>query len=510
MTTISRRAFVQAGGAGALAAGAPGDRPNVLFIMSDQLRYGCVGANGNRIVKTPAMDRLARESANFSQAFVQAPVCVPSRISYFTGRYPHCHRNRVNYTPCDPREVFFYRLLREAGYRTGSVGKLHFHPPTAEHARSTGLDVVWIDDGVSMTDPYSDYVKWRKENDPKANIPYHATVKKGVAGRNPFRAQIDYRYTPTAWTGAQGREVLRDFTGRAEPFFLFVSFFKPHAAHTVPEPYDSMYSGVEIPMARPVTLEEIRRLPAPVQKQILRGKPEYNTDRRLLQWIYRSYYGGISMVDREIGLLLDELERSGKARNTVVILASDHGDQLLEHGLQGKNVFFEASVHIPLMVKWPGRVRPGRYSEPIETVDVAPSVLALCGVPSPENCQGRSFAPLVCSGQGSYAPRETVFAENIIPEVITNRALDMAFVPGSGVGGIRHPDAKMLRTRRWKFNYYSGNGGELYDLENDPEELHNLYSDAGHQATVREMKGRLLDWLITTDENEQIARRWLL
>ena len=88
--------------------------------------------------------------------------------------------------------------------------------------------------------------------------------------------------------------------------------------------------------------------------------------------------------------------------------------------------------------------------------------------------------------------------------------MDMAFVPGEGVGGIRHPDAKMLRTRRWKFNYYPGNAGELYDLENDPGELHNLYAGAAHQATVREMKGRLLDWLITTDENDQVARRWLV
>ncbi len=506
MPSVTRRGFFQASAAGAIAA-APAPRPNVLFIMSDQLRYDCLGANGNRIVKTPNMDRLASESANFTHAFVQAPVCVPSRISYFTGRYPHSHRNRVNYTPCDPREVFFYRLLQQAGYRTGSVGKLHFHPPTAEHARATGFDVVHLDDGVAMTDSYSDYVRWRKANDPQAGVPYNATVKNA---RNPFRARIEYRYTPTAWVGAQGRQALHGFAASPEPFFLFVSFFKPHGPHTVPEPYDAMYDGVEIPMARPVTLEDIRRLPAPVQKQILRGKPEYATDRTQLQWIYRSYYGGVSMVDHEVGLLLEELERSGKAQNTIVILASDHGDQLLEHGLQGKNVFFEASVRVPLMVRWPGQVRAGKYSELMETVDVAPGVLECCGVPAPASCQGRSFAPLICGGRRGYAPRETVFAENIIPEVITNRALDMPFTPGEGVGGIRHPDAKMLRTRRWKFNYYPGNGGELYDLENDPEELRNLYSDPSHQETVREMKGRLLDWLITTDENDQIARRWLV
>ena len=507
MSELSRRSFLEMSGAAAAGAAAP-ERPNILFLMADQFRYDCLGASGNRIVRTPNLDRLAAQSANFANAFVQAPVCVPSRISFFTGRYPHCHRNRVNYTPCDPRETLLQKRLQGAGYRTGSVGKLHLSPPTAEHARSTGFDVVQLDDGISRTDPHSDYVKWRNEKDPKAGVSYNATVKNPAAGVNPFRGEIEYRYTPTAWVGEKTREILRDFSASGKPFFLYSSFFKPHSPHTVAAPYDSMYSGVDIPLPPPVDLAHIQTLPKPVRAQILRGRPEYAIDRKRLEWIYRSYYGGVSMVDHEVGLILDELERSGAARNTIVIFSTDHGDQLLEHGLEGKNLFFEASVHIPLLMKFPNRVRPAGYKDLVETVDVLPTLLDFAGIPIPGNCQGRSLALL--TGGGTYEAREAVFAENIIPEVITGGGLEMPYVPGQGVGGIRHPDSKMVRTGRWKLNYYPGNGGELYDLSNDPGETRNLYAEAAHARVVVELRQRILDWMITADETEQIAPRWLI
>jgi arylsulfatase A-like enzyme len=222
-------------------------------------------------------------------------------------------------------------------------------------------------------------------------------------------------------------------------------------------------------------------------------------DRTRLQWIYRSYYASISMVDYEIGRILDELERSARARDTIVIFTTDHGDQLLEHGLVDKNVFFESSVHVPLLVRFPGRLEPAKRRELTQTIDIVPSVLKFCGLPVPSAVEGQSFGP-----------REMVFSENIIPEVITGGKLDYNFVPGEGIKGIRHPDAKMLRTGRWKLTHYPGHGGELYDLANDPGEETNLYADAGHQATVRDLKGALLDWMITADENDQIAPRWLL
>jgi choline-sulfatase len=500
----TRRAFLQSAAASAAQAPSTSSRPNILFLMADQFRYDCLGANGNKIIRTPNLDRLAAQSANFSNAFVQSPVCVPSRVCYFTGRYAHSHKNRVNYTPCDSSEVFLQRTLKDAGYQTGCVGKLHFYPPTAEHARATGYDRVLLHDGVGSTDPYSDYIKWRKEHDPQASVPYSALAKGVEPGKNPFRGAIDYQHTATHWTGEETCRMLRDFSASPKPFFLHASFFKPHSPFDTQAPYDSMYDGIEIPLPHRTTLEEIQKLPEPLQKLILRGAGrEYLTDPKRLEWIYRSYYAACSMVDYEMGRILDELERSGRAQDTIVLFGTDHGAQLLEHGLMDKNVFFESSVHVPFLVRYPVRVQASRRDEFVEMVDVLPSLLDFCGIPIPKRVQGRSFA------RGS-AGREMAFSENIIPEIITGGNLEMAFVPGQGVAGIRHPDAKMVRTRRWKLNYYQGHGEELYDLENDPHEERNLARDPARRETVSELRQAILNWMITADENDQIAERWLL
>jgi arylsulfatase A-like enzyme len=504
----------------AAAAGGP-HRPNIVWIMADQLRADCLGANGNSIIKTPHLDRLAQQSANFAQAFVQAPVCVPSRASFFTGRYPHSHRNRVNYTPLQAGEVLLPARLQAAGYRTALVGKTHLYyryPPTADEARRTGFELVDLHDGVPFTDEWSEYAQWRQAHDPLRDIPYRRLARQvpGLraslrADGNPNRAAIDQQYTDTTWTGMRARERLKELAAGDRPFFLFCSFWKPHSPYEVPAPFDSMYNQVEIPLPPAETLESIGRLPPPVQKLILRGKkPEYAMDRRQLEWLYRSYYGTVSHLDREVGLILDALKDLGALENTIVVFTSDHGDQLLEHGLLGKNVFFEASIHVPLVIGFPGRVRPGRCDALVESIDVLPTLLALAGLAEPENCQGRSLTAL-CDGSGRPAPpRDAVFSENVIPEVITDGGLDFAFAKGKGVKGVRHPDAKMVRTRRWKYNYYPDGYAELYDLEHDPHEQHNLAADPAQKPVVDEMQRRLLNWLITADEVDQIAPRWLI
>jgi len=221
------------------------------------------------------------------------------------------------------------------------------------------------------------------------------------------------------------------------------------------------------------------------------------------------------MVDREVGLILEELERSGKAENTIVVFTTDHGDQLGEHGLCEKNVFFESSVRIPMLIRFPHRMAPSKRQELIETVDLLPTFLEMCGVPIPSNVQGRSFAPLLLGNVGRYTPREMVFAENVMPCVVGQLSLRgkkgyTEYTPGQGVDGVLHPEAKMVRTRRWKLNYYATCDGELYDLENDPGEKRNQWNDTGSAHMVRELKDAILDWMITADETDQIAPRWLV
>jgi arylsulfatase len=486
---------------------------NVLFIMTDQQRYDCLGANGNPIIQTPNLDRLAAQSANFSHFFVQSPVCVPSRASFFTGRYAHAHRNRVNYTPLNESEVLMPARLQSSGYRTALVGKTHLYyqyPPTPEEAKRTGFNIVELHDGSNKTDLWSDYVKWREVNDPCKDV-YYRKTERGAAGANPYRAAIDEHYSETTWTGLRTCHWLKELATAGQPFFLFSSFWKPHSPFEIHAPFDAMYSDVDIPLPKEESLEDIQRLPLPLQKLILRGgNPPYSMDRERLEWCYRSYYGAISHIDREVGHILDTLEKSGAAEHTIVVFTSDHGDQLLEHGFMGKNAFFEASIRVPFMIRLPGQVKTGRYDALTESVDLLPTLFDMLGLPVPYHCHGKSLAPLITDCGTAYEPREAVFSENIIPEVITSGKTDFQFEKGKGVKGIRHPDAKMVRTRRWKYNYYPEGFEELYDLLNDPHEQRNLAGDPASQAVVQEMKGRILDWLITTTETEQIAPKWVI
>lgn len=489
-------------------------RPNILWIMTDQQRWDGLGVHGNPQIRTPHLDALAASGADLRGCFVQAPVCVPSRQTFFTGRYPHAHRNRVNYTPLKPDEPLLQRLLQDAGYATGFVGKLHYHPATRAHALATGFDRGWIHD-AGPCDPHSDYVRWLEQVAPAYADCYRATLGSAVAGSgNPFQARIPERFHETTWTGASTRTMLAELAATGKPFFLFSSYWRPHAPFEVPAPWSGCYDDVEITLPDPMSLAEIEALPAPVRMMVRRVPDEYRTDRAELQWMYRSYYGAISQIDHQVGLTLAALDALGLREQTLVVFCSDHGDQLLAHGLQGKNVFFEESVRIPMLLALPGVVRPGIHEDLVESTDALPTIFELCGIPVPERVQGRSYAQLITGGaRGSpYQPRPFVVAENIIPEVFTpgyQPDAPYAYVPGQGVAGIRHPDAKMIRDRRWKYCHYVGHGAELYDLQADPRERRNLASHRDCQPVVERLRLALLEWMITCDEREQIAPRWL-
>jgi arylsulfatase A-like enzyme len=160
------------------------------------------------------------------------------------------------------------------------------------------------------------------------------------------------------------------------------------------------------------------------------------------------------------------------------------------------------------MVSLPGRIKSARHDQLIETVDLLPTLLELIGLPEPREVQGRSFAPLIADLGRTYEPHDAVFSENIIPEVITGGKLDMPFKKGEGVAGTRHPDAKMVRTTRWKYCYYPDGYAELYDIEADPNERTNLAGQAAMRDVEFDLRTRLLNWLINSTEADQIADRW--
>jgi len=481
------------------------DRKNVLFIMADQLRYDCLGCSGNTAVKTPNIDRLAAESANFSSFFVQAPVCVPSRQTFFTGMYPHSHRNRVNYTAMDDSIPLMQRHFKRAGYATAFAGKLHYFPPTREYALSTGFDFGFLHDGVEPTDRYSDYVAWLGG---QGALPPGGDYRACRKDRpNPYTAAIEDKYHETTWCGEQSRALLKQLPDDGQPFFLFSSYWKPHSPFEVPEPWAAMYNDTEVKLPQKVSREYIESLPPGLRVFALRDGGRELSDEALA-WQYRAYYGAVSQVDREVGLTLDLLDALGLAENTVVIFCSDHGDVMREHGMTGKNTFFDSALHVPFMMRCPNVIRAGRYGQLTESTDLLASLFALCGLEVPYRCQGRDFSGLISGTGMPYEEREYVFAENIIPEVITGNK-DFYFVKNRGIKGIRHPDAKMVRSKEWKYNYYAG-GEELYDLKNDPGEMCNLAGGPRFADVKSRLKTELLHWLATAGETEQIAPSWYI
>jgi arylsulfatase A-like enzyme len=352
-------------------------------------------------------------------------------------------------------------------------------------------------------------VKWRQENDPHKDLKYRAVAKSIPPGKNPFRAALDAEFTDTAWAGLRARHWVTELAKSSQPFFLHVSFWKPHSPYEVAVPYDAMYDDVQIPIPELASRDAAMNLPPPLRTLALRDQGS-NLSRERMQWAYRSYYGTITHVDHEIGLLLDALQASGADSSTIIVFSSDHGDQLFEHGITGKNCFFEPSVRVPFMVSLPGRITSAQYDHLIETVDLLPTLFELIGLPEPREVQGRSFAPLIADTAGTYEAHDAVFSENIIPEVITGGKLDMPFEKGKGVAGTRHPDAKMVRTSRWKYCYYPDGYAELYDVQADPREQTNLAGRTEVRHVEFDLRTRLLNWLINSSEVDQIADRWVI
>jgi arylsulfatase A-like enzyme len=467
---------------------------NILFIMTDQMRYDCLGCNGNQIIKTPGIDQLSKESANFSSFYVQAPVCVPSRQSFFSGRYPRSHKNRVNYTSMNSDVKLMQQYVQDAGYITGFVGKLHYFPPTLAYALSTGFQCGKLHDGgAAKCDAHSQYVEWLRNSCGDAISANYRSTKTNHT--NPYAAEIDDQYHETTWCGQETIRMLNEFKDNEKPFFLFSSYWKPHSPFEIPDPWASMYNDAEISVPDKVSPDYIESLPAALKLLVNRNRnyEGYEKEWQLLPWEIRSYYGAVSQIDNQISKTIEELDRLGLRDNTIIIFTSDHGDFLLEHGIKDKNAFYESAVHVPFMMSLPGIIRPGIYHDLFESVDLLSSLFDLCGMETPYSNQGNSFASLITAGEMgvSYSPRAYVHAENIIPEIITDGGLDFSYEKGAGVKGIRHPDAKMVRSKRWKYIYYVDDE-ELFDLDNDPGEMKNLAKDP----------------LVISDENDQIAPCW--
>ena len=412
------------------------------------------GPYGHPLVQTPNMDRLAREGVTFQNAYCNSPLCMPSRMSFMTGRYISNIATWDNATPLAPDAVTWAHLLRDAGYDAVLSGKQHFCGPDRLHGfrvqLARDLHAEWS----------HDIFDWA-EGTPSADEPWPGLDAAGPGTTEEI--EVD------DLAEARAIDYLRDSSRRDQRWILNVSFIAPHFPLVVPERFFNLYptDRIDLPEIPPSHLEN--------------QHPVYRRMRSMFGLVHFSeaqvrrgragYYGLISYLDQKIGRLLDVLEETGQARDTVVIYTSDHGEMNGEHGMWRKSNFYEPSVRVPLQVAWPGRLPANRrITEVVSLVDLVATLVDIAGASSVAPLDGDSLLPLMPGSAEDW--KDTAFSEYL-------------------AHGVDRPMA-MLRRGRYKLNYSLGDPLELYDLIADPKEFHDLARDPKFEPLIEEMRSQLL------------------
>ncbi len=457
---------------------------NILFFFCDQFLWNATGYAGHSMVKTPNLDRLAERSVNFPHTYCASPVCVPARISLFSGQYPHTHGQPTN-GPVRQGTKMFIETLKENGYHTCAVGKLHFFP-LYETRR---FDTVSLHDGANEE---SGHIGYLSDIDPKlADLHLHGYPKTGT-GESIFgsdisnngkkvesivygTSQLSAEHFYTQWISNESMKYLEEHQDKDDPFFLYVSFCGPHSPFLVPEPYDKLYKPEEIEL--PETWEEdLSGKPKSQQWHRHLWGVELMTEQQLRK-ITALYYGHITLIDEHIGRILDKLDVLGLG-DAIIAFSADHGELLGSHGLFYKGVMYDESLRIPLLIHDAGQKNNSVNENFVSQIDIMPTLLDLAGIEVPEWSQGRSMKGLL-NGNRECA-RSEIFAE--IEKVET----------GGYMFGCRNKD--------YLFSYEISKNftddGELYNLRLDPEQLKNLFYNQKYGKLVNEFKNKIMLWLI--------------
>lgn len=478
MSHLSRRDLLA--GAAVLAASSrlgaqPRRRPNILFLMDDQHRGDGLGAEGHPCLQTPHLDRLAAEGARYRCAYSAVPSCTPARAALLTGLSPW-HNGMLGYgRPAVTYRNEMPRLLSEAGYFTTGIGKMHWHPQRNLH----GFHQTLLDESgrVESEGFVSDYRQWFAEVAPELDP--DAT---GI-GWNDHRAwpyRLPEELHPTTWTADRAVEFIDGYQ-RAEPFFLKVSFARPHSPYDPPQRWWDAYEGAAIP-ERVIGdwADRFAPRPEPMNNNLWAGDlgPEPARTAR------RGYYANISLIDEQIGRILRSLTARGWLDETLILFVSDHGDMTGDHHLWRKTYPYEPSARVPLLLRWPGGLldseRGQVRAEPVELRDILPTFLDAAGaLDDPGRFDGRSLlGPL--RGEGGW-----------------REALDLEHSTCYFAENYWHG----MTDGRWKYVHWAVTGEEqLFDLTNDPGETRDLSTDPRRRSTLSDWRGRLIDHFAERDE----------
>ncbi|MBC7235140.1 MAG: sulfatase-like hydrolase/transferase [Chloroflexi bacterium] len=459
---------------------------NFVFFFPDEMRAESVSCYGHPLVQMPNYDRVAQEGVRFEQCHVQHPVCSPARCSLMTGWYPHVAGHRTLWHLLRPHQPSLFRYLREVGYWIEWHGKNDLY---AAESFPLCVDRFAQAEGSHMgPNPYS-------LEDPR----YMSFLYEPFSG--------DRRETRDIRNVAAGIEFLRRRRPDDPPFFLYLPLSMPHPPYAAPEPYHSMYDPADLPPLRPADLPDkpdfyrlIRRY------RRLDELPEGHLER-----IQAVYLGSNSYVDWMLGELLTALDETGLAVNTTLIVSSDHGDWAGDYGLVEKwpSALDDTITRVPLLIRMPGGAAGHVVEEPVELMDLMPTILELAGVRARHTHLARSLLPQLQGAPGD--PERAVFCEGGYdthePRCFEGRWADYD-IPRSpahiyypkGLQQQEHPEsvcrAAMLRTQQYKLVRRTNGVQELYDLARDPRELRNRYDDPDYAHVRAQLEARMLEWYI--------------
>ena len=430
------------------------NKPNIVCFVGEGLRSDELSSTGNKLIQTPNMDRIGREGCTFRNAFVVNALCLPSRATMLTGMYSHTTGAVSNVEGKIPaRFPLVSDLLQKVGYETAFLGKSHIEGALMDH--------YW--------DYYFGFVG-------QADY-YRPQITEGVKGKYGPQKLYEGEYVDTLLT-RKAVEWLKE--KHEKPFCMFLWFYAPHAPFYRPKDLVNDLNGVPIP--KPATFDEdLKDYP---------GKPRavadaddkigwsevFSDDPRSLEELVKDHYVGVEDNDRNVGAVLQELERQNKLGDTAILLSSDHGFFLGEHHLYDKRLMYEPSIRVPMLLRYPDRVKAGTTSEEmVLNLDMAPTLLEIGGLPVPNEMQGKSILPLA-EGQPSVAWRQDWLYE---------------YYEYPGFENVR--PCRGVRTKRYKLIHFfiEPQEFELYDLQTDPDEKDNLYGKPGYEELTAHLKERL-------------------
>lgn len=442
-------------------------KPNILWLMTDEQRTDSLGCYGSTKMKTPSIDRLAKKGILFKNAICQSPVCAPSRASMLTGRYCRELSMYHNKHRCQTDVIAFPEIFQRLGYDVTDIGKYHANLKRCPFKTRKGV-VISKDVGYcGLSD------KYKMEDYGIVQYPVKGNVYQWLfGGTRPG----SINEVPEKINADQAIEYLKNI-GSA-PSFLRVSFLAPHTPVVAPPPFDKMFKGDEVKFTE-FSGEEYKKMPEFIKKYHLKYEDARLFTPEQMMKIRATYYGLVSFVDQQFGRVLDALEISGRAEDTIIIFSSDHGTHLGDHGLMQKQTFYEAVVKVPLIISWQGHLPEGKIvEEQIELVDVFPTVMETAGFKNeiPKDISGKSFVPFLEGHTKSH--KDVTFSE-------VGFEWDKDMEPHRPL---------MVRTPEWKLTYFpegynpgGENDGALYSLKDDPAEINNIFHEEKSRAIIRDL-----------------------